>query len=134
MSRAGLFATASLAIAYLGLGAVPAEAQRTERIVTVFGTDPCPEGSGDEIVVCYRLDEDERYRIPKEFRENAPIAPENRSWASRVESMEYVGRTGLMSCSPNGPGGWTGCYQKMLRDAREERRQLEINPGYQPPE
>jgi hypothetical protein len=36
--------------------------------------------------------------------------------------MEYAGASGTNSCSPSGAGGWTGCYQQMLRAAREERR------------
>ena len=36
--------------------------------------------------------------------------------------MEYVGAAGVNSCTPVGAGGWTGCYQQMLRQAREERR------------
>ena len=36
--------------------------------VDVFGDDPCPKGVGDEIVVCARLPESERFRIPAPLR------------------------------------------------------------------
>ena len=39
--------------------------------------------------------------------------------------MEYVGAAGINSCSPVGTGGWTGCTQQLLRQAREERRARE---------
>lgn len=109
-----------------GLSAAPAEAQRNERVMVVYGDDPCPKGEDpEEIVVCARQPEGERYRIPERFRKQE-IGPENanESWAVRAEALEYVGRTGINSCSPVGGGGWTGCYAEMLRLAREERRQL----------
>ena len=49
-------------------------------------------------------------------------ARQNESWASRAQSMEYVGRSGTDSCSPVGGGGWTGCYAELVRKAREERK------------
>ena len=127
MSRVALFTAAAVtAFGYGALAPAPATAQATERVLTIFGDDPCPRDT-----ICVRAPENDRYRIPEELREN-PTAPENQSWASRVESMEYVGRTGTMSCSPVGPGGWTGCYEQMLRKSREERRAAEQQPGYRP--
>ena len=49
--------------------------------------------------------------------------PASESWASRVESIEYVGDTGIQSCSTVGPAGFTGCWAQMVRQAREARRQ-----------
>lgn len=117
--------------AALALPAAPAPAQPSagnERVVIVFGNDPCPtNSSGDEYVVCVRRDENERYRIPQELR--TPLAsPENESWASRARSFEYVGRTGTMSCSPVGPGGSAGCVEQLNRQWREERRLNANNP------
>jgi hypothetical protein len=96
-------------------------AQPPERMVTlvVFGDDPCPRSSNEEIVVCARLPENERYRIPKRFRGK-------KSWVSRARELEYVSRAGTPnSCSPVGSGGQTGCFSQFLRQAREERRQTQ---------
>ena len=108
--------------------AAPAQAQKNERVYEVFGNDACPRGDEDEIVVCARSPEAERYRIPKRFREKE-ISPANgnESWAVRAEALEYIGRTGINSCSVNGPGGWTGCYAEMLRLAQAERREARRN-------
>ena len=52
-----------------------------------YGDDECPESTGDEIVVCAQQPETERYRVPKELREelkdDAPVG--GGSWASQVE-------------------------------------------------
>lgn len=104
--------------------AAPATAQTEtdERIrrVIVYGDDPCPRGSDDEIIVCARRPDNERFRIPEELR--GQDQPDAESWASRAESIEYMGDTGIMSCSPVGPGGSTGCFEEAVRAWREERR------------
>lgn len=98
------------------------EAVGGERVnqVIVYGDDPCPAATGDEIVVCGRLDEGERYRIPEALRGN-PNDPANESWTARVRSLERVGRTGTDSCSPVGLGGFTGCVSQLVNDAVAER-------------
>lgn len=115
----------ALLLPFALLAAPPALAQdRSERVLLVFGDDACPRSDDpDEIVVCARSPESERFRIPKRFRgEEISPARANESWAARAESLEYAGRTGIGSCSVVGPGGWTGCYQEMLRLAAAERR------------
>ncbi|RYY39465.1 MAG: hypothetical protein EOP59_12505, partial [Sphingomonadales bacterium] len=55
-----------------------------ERITTlvVYGADPCPKGSDpNEITVCARQPEGERYRVPKRFRDRKPLAAQE-SWAN----------------------------------------------------
>ncbi|MDB5682433.1 MAG: hypothetical protein JWM75_131 [Sphingomonas bacterium] len=100
-------------------------AERASTLI-VFGDDPCPRSSGQEIVVCARLPESERYRVPKRFRGKRADAPAPDSWTSRVSELETVSRAGLPnSCSVVGSGGQTGCYAQFLRQAREERRQAE---------
>lgn len=114
------------ALSPLLLIAAPAAAQdRTERVVLVFGDDVCPKSKDEEeIVVCARAPESERYRIPERFRgdEISPRAA-NESWAVKAEALEFAGKTGINSCSTVGPGGWTGCYAEMLRLAQAERRE-----------
>lgn len=119
-----LFAIAAAA-AVVAPSSAPAQTAPGERIsrVIVYGNDPCPRGTDGEIVVCGRRPDQDRYRIPKELRDEATDDdPESTSWASRAESLEYVGRTGIESCSTVGPGGYTGCWAQMMRAAREERR------------
>jgi hypothetical protein len=112
-----------LLVALTALSApLPALAQSSDRVLVIFGKDKCPtDSTGNEIVVCSRRPEAERYRIPKELRTSAP-SPENQSWAARSSSTLSTGRTGTGSCSAVGAGGWTGCYLQEFRKAREEAR------------
>ena len=117
--------------AFLLLGAAaagaPAEAAGSGRTlnVIVYGNDPCPHGSDDEIVVCGRRSENERYRIPKELRRKAEDRPSEVSWASRVGGLEDQARAQRPdSCSPVGSYGQTGCFAKMIRDWASARQQL----------
>ena len=89
--------------------------------VIVYGEDPCPQSTSyDEIVVCARLPDEDRYRIPENLRED-PNDPVNQSWANRAIELSYVGRTGTESCSTVGGGGFTGCFGQLVRQARAER-------------
>lgn len=113
------------------LTAQPAHAQEragpsNERIkqVIVYGDDPCPVSEGDEILVCARHEEKERYRIPEELRGQAPGSTTNEAWGNRAQSIEYVGRTGTESCSPVGAGGVTGCFEQIAAKAKAERKQM----------
>lgn len=89
--------------------------------IIIYGDDPCPPSTGGEIVVCARMDEGERYRIPRALRESDD--PENESWSSRVQSFETVGQFGPLSCSPFGAGGELGCTAKMIENAYAEKAQ-----------
>jgi hypothetical protein len=86
----------------------------------VYGDDPCPESTADQITVCARKGENERFRIPEALRDD-PRAPGRESWTNRAEALEYVGRSGTDSCSPVGAGGFTGCFAQLMRQARAER-------------
>jgi hypothetical protein len=104
---------------------LPAIAQgiQNDRILTIFGADPCPKDT-----ICVRAPESERYRIPKQFRNGEGVKPENQSWAARAQSTLDAGaKTGIGSCSANGPGGWTGCWQQQMRAARAERKAAEAD-------
>src|SRR5690606_41389955 len=68
-----------------------------------------------------RKDESERYRIPDNLRTSD--APDNVAWTERVKSYEMVGATGIMSCSPVGPGGMTGCTPQLIEQAYAEKEQ-----------
>ena len=119
MTKKTILALAAIAVgAPLVVPAAPALAQRNtnEQVLVIFGNDACPRDT-----ICVRRSESERYRIPQELRRIEPSA-ESQSWAQRARSLEYAGASGTNSCTPSGAGGWTGCYQQMLRQAREERR------------
>jgi len=113
------------ALSGAGLLAVPAQAQdkpgdRVNQLV-IYGDDPCPQSTDDEIVVCARKDENERYRIPETLRSGDLGDAKNQAWSERVKSYEYVGKSGTNSCSPTGAGGFTGCTQALLQQAYAEK-------------
>lgn len=96
--------------------------ERISFLVT-FGDEKCPEAVGDEIVVCAVQPEGDRYRIPKDLREEAEVAVRGGSWTSAVESLDSYSRALLPnSCSVNGSNGFTGCTQKLLQQWFAERR------------
>jgi hypothetical protein len=47
--------------------------------------------------------------------------PESNSWANKAIELSYVGRTGIQSCTPVGPGGVSGCFQQFASQYRAER-------------
>ncbi len=113
------------ALSGAGLLAFPVQAQddpgdRVNQLV-IYGDDPCPQSSEDEIVVCARKDESERYRIPETLRGGSLGDAKNQAWSERVRSYEYVGKSGTSSCSPTGAGGFTGCTQALLSQAYAEK-------------
>lgn len=121
MKRLALIATAPIAIAFAPAPAAAQDAPGDQiNIVDVFGDDACPESNDNVIVVCRRMDEDERYRIPKDLRESN--SAQNQSWTNRVQSFEAVGNFGPLSCSPVGLGGELGCTPQMIAAAYRERR------------
>tara|TARA_R110000824_G_scaffold2274_4_gene10656 strand:+ start:4563 stop:5186 length:624 start_codon:yes stop_codon:yes gene_type:complete len=113
------------ALSGAGLLAFPVQAQdqagdRVNQLV-IYGDDPCPQSSAEEIVVCARKDEGERYRIPETLRGGSLGDAKNQAWSERVRSYEYVGKSGTSSCSPTGAGGFTGCTQALLSQAYAEK-------------
>jgi hypothetical protein len=106
-----------LASAVLGILPAEAPAQRIRQLV-IYGNDPCPtNSSGEEIVVCARRPESERYRIPPNVREDGDASPQRESWASRARAVDAVtgpGSDAVESCSTVGQGGQTGCLKQMI--------------------
>lgn len=90
----------------------------------VYGDDTCPQGEGDEIVVCARQPETERYRIPKKLRDKSVLSG-SESWTSRIADIEDTQRDSL----PTGCGVVTiiaaGCFAKVMRQWRAERRMMQ---------
>jgi hypothetical protein len=117
--RPTLALIAALAFTAPALGQTAAEPK--VNMVIVYGDDKCPEATtNDEIVVCPRLAEEERYRIPSSLRES--FSPQNEAWNNKVLAYERVMKTGTMSCSPTGAGGWTGCSGQLIDQAYAEKR------------
>ena len=126
-----LAGTATAAIA--AAAPMPALAQDSDRIseIIVYGNDPCPRSTDDNVVVCARKPEGERYRIPERLRSIGP-RQSREAWAYRARALETVGATGINSCSPVGPAGFTGCHQQLINQAFRER--AEEAEGAAPPE
>lgn len=103
-------------------GVGPTDTEKVKQVF-VYGDDPCPPSEGDEIVICGRLPDNERFRIPPELRTD-PNSPQVQAWANRARAFEYVGASGTESCSPSGAGGFTGCFNQLARAAREERQKM----------
>lgn len=127
--------------ATLALMASPAAAQTTggspagggSKIaeIIVYGNDPCPRSTDDEVVVCARKPESERYRIPERLRMGG-ARQSREAWASRARNFEIATRSGVASCDAIGPSGQNGCLQRMIDQARRETRESEIEST--PPE
>jgi len=129
-----------LTLAAIGLAATlpalvaptPALAQNSKiSEIIVYGTDPCPRSTEDEVVVCARKPEADRYRIPERYRQSGS-RQSRESWSNRAIALETYGRTGINSCSPVGPAGFTGCTQQLINQAVKERQ--EEQAGQSPPE
>ena len=131
-----LLPLAASAVLGAGLTALPmpAMAQAGDRVseIIVYGNDPCPRSTDDEVVVCARKPETERYRIPERFRKSGPLQTRE-AWANRARQLETVGATGINSCSPVGPAGFTGCLNQVIRQAQAENREAS-DEGTPPPE
>lgn len=118
LTMGAAFASAALAFAP---APVAAQNARVSEVI-VYGTDPCPRSTDDEVVVCARKPETERYRIPERLREGGSLQS-RQAWAVRAKSFETVGRTGINSCSAVGPAGHTGCLDQLIDEAFAERRE-----------
>jgi hypothetical protein len=86
----------------------PMEAYR-QKVVTVYGDDPCPVAqSPDEVVVCARRPEEERYRL--RTVEPVPGQRTEQGGTARVlgaDSTRLAGGAG--TCTTVGPNGVMGC-------------------------
>lgn len=128
--------TAALAAATItgGLSLLPAPAAAQSGNISeiiVYGSDPCPRSTDSQVVVCARKPETERYRIPEKYRSGGPRQTRE-AWTNKAKALETVGNTGTFSCSPVGPGGFTGCLTQVINQARQERN--EQTAGDTPPE
>ena len=124
MTRLMIALSGSAAI-FAGVAALPAPAEAQANSVSeiiVYGNDPCPRSTDDQVVVCARRPETERFRLPEKFRPSG-TRQQKEAWANKARSLETVGSTGINSCSPVGPGGFTGCLTQVIKQARQENRE-----------
>jgi hypothetical protein len=118
MSRLFITLAATAAVAAgSALIPAPATAQAGQTQLIIFGNDPCPSN-----YICVRRGESERYRIPEQYRPNGTLQ-DKQPWAQRSKVLETVGDTGINSCSPVGPAGFTGCMIQGIKEARQQRRE-----------
>ncbi len=96
-----------------------------QKVVTVFGTDPCPKSTDpDEIIVCTRRPDADRYRIPPTVRDDTkPDGPfEGGNRKALLGDASGGAGGGIGSCSAVGPGGGTGCNQAIQDQYRAARK------------
>jgi hypothetical protein len=117
-----LTATAALAASFAVLPAPAAAQQQSVAEIIVYGADPCPRSTDDKIVVCSRRPESERYRIPEKYRPGG-TRQQTEAWSNKAKVLETVGDTGINSCSPVGPAGYTGCLTQVIKQARTQQKQ-----------
>ena len=93
----------------------------------MFGRDPCPQSTGDEIVVCHRRPEEERYRIPAPLRHSRQRTEQ--AWGARAETMDEVSSQVLPnSCSVIGSYGQSGCQRQFINQWYASRRASRVGP------
>jgi dihydrodipicolinate reductase len=126
--RFALFMTLNI-LAFGSVSAAPETQKMPERlsVLVTFGEEECPEPeSEDEIVVCAKQPESERYRIPKDLRKTEEELAVDHSWSSTVALHEDAARAGRPnSCSVVGTNGFTGCQSARIRQWFAERREVE---------
>lgn len=106
--------------------AVPSQPEKWS-FLTMIGEEACPEteieSSDDEIIVCAKVSESDRYRIPKKLRDTGIETDSAQSWTSVVETLDESARAARPdSCSVVGSNGFTGCLAAALRQWFGERR------------
>ena len=117
-----------------GLAMLPATAAAQSSSlgeIIVYGDDPCPRSTDDEVVVCVRRPETERYRIPETLRVSGS-RQEREAWINQARPIMNAGNTGINSCSAVGPAGHTGCLLQEIEEARDAREQTQAEDT--PPE
>jgi hypothetical protein len=79
-----------------------------------------PGGRSDDIVVCGRRRDDERYRLPLRDQGFDPDGPQESVARERGRLLEG-GESGIGSCSTAGAGGWTGCFAQEVKRRQQQR-------------
>ena len=99
----------------------PGAAESVAEII-VYGNDPCPRSTDDQVVVCARRPETERYRIPEKLpAERHP--PADGSLGNKAQGARDGRRDRDQQLLAGRPGGYTGCLTQVIKEAREQRKQ-----------
>lgn len=103
--------------------------QPRQKFVTIFGNDACPKSTDpDEIIICTKRPDEERYRIPPGVRAEG-VKPGSARNSELVRGSAAGGAGGSIgSCTPVGPGGGTGCNQQMQDAYRAEKKAARGEP------
>ena len=101
---------APLAVALVAVMPATAPAQVQDRVVIVYGDDPCPASNGQDIVVCRHLPKAEQFRIPKDLRETEPSAT-SLGWASQQKALAGTGANVVAG----------GCFRDQARAWKAEK-------------
>lgn len=105
--------------------------QPRQKLLTIYGNDPCPKSADpDEIVICTRLPDEMRFRVPEAVRNDTgpPLAPADQNRKLLLGDGTGSAGGGIGSCSAQGPGGGTGCNRVLQDQYRDARRKGEV-PG-----
>lgn len=93
-----------------------------ETSIVVYGNDACPRPRDEnEVVVCARRPEEERYRIPPALRANRERQTEVAWGTANAQLDAEQAYTRPNSCSPVGSYGQSGCVQQMLNQWYADR-------------
>ena len=98
---------------------VRAGRQSTSEII-VYGNDPCPRSTDDQSSSAPAGRRAERYRLPEDQQRRARAQQTRVLGAASSQALTTVGATGTGSCSPVGPGGYTGCLDPGDQQASAE--------------
>jgi hypothetical protein len=111
------------AIGVAALTAGPVAAQVKDRVVIIYGNDKCPANNGQEIVVCKRAPETERFRIPKDLRDAEPTPQAAGGNANALNAVATTGGTGVQvqSCNAIGAGVSAGCLTNELSNWKAQQ-------------
>jgi len=122
--KTALFAAGALLAFAAPAAAQPASQDVKVNQVILYGDEECPASTDEQINVCAKLPESDRYRIPENLRTRDD--PQSNSWYNRAIELSYVGRSGIGSCSTTGPGGMIGCFNQLVSQARAERADRDV--------
>lgn len=105
----------------IGKPADPVQEQRRIINVVVYGDDDCPVAKApDEVVVCSRRPETEKFRLPPAVRSQTQRPEEG--GGSRALAIDQIGRAGPDSCTAVGPAGASGCARSEFMRNKSVRR------------
>ena len=104
-------------------GRVAAQTVEPLRVLPRLVPDPCRQAATDpdEVVVCGRRDDQDRYRLAPVFRDSSP-GREGTSWGAQVR--EQLERSRFDSQTV-GPGGYLQAGRERDYNWRQERRQIQ---------